>query len=68
MVSKKINLTWVISLFVIGFTMMILVGVNSVGIELTDIMVRICGAVDLVSLSVFAFSTVKKNEKQKIKF
>ncbi len=43
MVSKKINLTWVISLFVIGFTMMILVGVNSVGIELTDIMVRICG-------------------------
>jgi len=65
MVSKKINLTWVISLFVIGFTMMILVGVNSVGIELTDIMVRICGAVDLVSLSVFAFSTVKKMKNRK---
>lgn len=65
MVSKKINLTWVISLFVIGITMMILVGVNFVGIELTDIMVRICGAVDLVSLPVFAFSTVKKVKNRK---
>lgn len=60
MVSRKINLTWVISLFVIGITMMILVGVNFVGIELTDIMVRICGAVDLVLLPVFTFSIVKK--------
>ena len=65
MVSKKINLTWVISLFVIGITMMILVGVNFVGIELTDIMVRICGAVDLVSLPIFAFSTVKKVKNRK---
>ena len=55
MVSRKINLTWVISLFVIGITMLILVGVNFVGIGLTDIMVRICGAVDLVSLPVFTF-------------
>lgn len=65
MVSKKINLTWVISLFVIGITMMILVGVNFVGIELADIMVRTCGAVDLVSLPVFAFSTVKKVKNRK---
>lgn len=39
---------------------MTLVGVNLAGIELADIVVRICGAVDLVSLPVFAFSTVKK--------
>ena len=60
MVSRKINLTWVISLFVIGITMLILVGVNFVGIGLTDIMVRICGAVDLVSIPVFTFSIIKK--------
>lgn len=65
MVSKKINLTWVISLFVIGITMMILVGANFVGIERADMIVRICGAVDLVSLPVFTFSTVKKVKNRK---
>jgi len=44
---------------------MLLVVVNLVGIEPTNIVVRICGTIDLISLPVFTFSTVK-SEKQKI--
>ena len=58
--SKKINLIWGISIFVIGIITMILVGINLVETELTDIVVRICGVIDLVSLPVFVFLTVKK--------
>lgn len=63
--AKKINLIWVISLFAIGITTMMLVGSNLVKIEMTDNMVRICGAIDLISLPVLAFSTVKKVKNRK---
>lgn len=63
--AKKINFIWVISLFLIGIATMTLVGANFAGIERTDIMVRICGAVDLVLLPVFIFSTVKKVKNRK---
>lgn len=58
--SKTINIIWSVSLIVIGITTIILAGVNIVEIELPDIVVRILGAVDLISLPVLAFSTVKK--------
>lgn len=61
----KNYLIWKISLFVTGITTMLLVVVNLVGIEPTNILVRICGTIDLISLPVFTFSTVT-NEKQKI--
>ena len=63
--AKKINLMWAISLFVICITTMILAGVNLAGIKSSDIVVRICGVIDLISLSVFAFSTVKKAKSRK---
>lgn len=58
--SKKINLIWITSLLLIGITSMILVGVTFVRIGPADSVVRICGAIDLVLLPVFAFLTVKK--------
>lgn len=58
--SKKINLIWIISLFVTGVTSMIFIGAHFVEIALSDMVVRICGVIELVSLSIFTFSTVKK--------
>ena len=63
--TKKIDLIWVISLFVIGSATMILIGDNILGIGLTDIVVRMCGVIDLVTLPVFTFSTVKKVRNRK---
>lgn len=63
--SKKINLIWAISLIVIGVTTLILAGANIVKIELPDIAVRVLGVIDLVSLPVLAFSTVKNAKSRK---
>lgn len=63
--SKKINLIWAISLCTIGTATIILAMGNLTGIEQADHMVRICGTVDLVSLPVFAFLTVKKAKNRK---
>lgn len=63
--SKKINLIWAISLIVIGVTTLILAGANIVNMELPDIVVRVLGVIDLVSLPVLAFSTVKKAKNRK---
>lgn len=62
--SKKINFIWAISLFAIGITTMILAAGNPARAGLTDSVVRLCGAIDLVSLPVFAFSTVKKRKTE----
>lgn len=63
--SKKINIIWAISLIIIGIATIILVGVNIVAIELPDILVRVLGVMDLVSLLILAFSTVKKAKSRK---
>ena len=57
---KKINIIWSISLIILCFATIILAGANIVGIELPDIIVRILGIIDIVSLPVLAFLTVKK--------
>lgn len=63
--SKKINIMWSVSLIIIGVATIILAGANIIGIELTDIAARILGVLDLVSLPVLAFSTVKKAKSKK---
>ena len=63
--SKKINIMWSVSLIIIGVATIILAGVNIIGIELSDIAARILGVLDLVSLPVLAFSTVKKAQNKK---
>ncbi len=63
--SKKTNIIWAISLIAISITTVMLVGVNIARIELPDIAVRVLGAIDLVSLSAFAFSTVIRAKNKK---
>lgn len=63
--SKKINIMWSVSLIIIGVATIILAGANIIGIELSDIAARILGVLDLVSLPVLAFSTVKKAQNKK---
>lgn len=63
--SKKINIMWSVSLIIIGVATIILAGANIIGIELPDIAVRILGVLDLASLPVLAFSTVKKAQNKK---
>lgn len=63
--SKKINIMWSVSLIIIGVATIILAGANIIGIELPDIAARILGVLDLVSLPVLAFSTVKKVQNKK---
>lgn len=62
---KKINIMWSVSLIIIGVATIILAGANIIGIELPDIAARILGVLDLASLPVLAFSTVKKAQNKK---
>ena len=60
--SKVINTMWSFSLMAISIATIILAGANIVAIELPDIIVRVLGVIDFVSLPVFVFSTVKKDK------
>ncbi|MGN0696030.1 MAG: hypothetical protein ACI4J5_04600 [Oscillospiraceae bacterium] len=62
---KLINIMWSISLILIGIATIILAGANIAAIELPDLIVRVLGVIDLVSLPVLAFSTVKKSKSKK---
>lgn len=63
---KKTNdLLWSISLFIIGIVSIILFGSNIIGIELSDIVVKILGVIDLLALPVLVYTTVKKFKKDK---
>ena len=63
--AKKNGFIWVGSFVLTGIATVILVGTNLAGVELADTVVRVCGAVELVSLPVFVFSTVKKVKSRK---
>lgn len=61
--KKKNDLTWGISLIMIGAATVILASSNIIGIELPDIAVRITGIIDLIALPVLAYTSVKKNKE-----
>ncbi len=61
--KKRNNLLWSVSLLVIGLATIILIGLNIIGIDIPDIVVRIIGVIDLLALSVLAYTTVKKFKK-----
>ena len=63
--SKIIHTMWSFSLMAISIATIILAGANIVAIELPDIIVRVLGVIDFVSLPVFVFSTVKKDKNKK---
>ncbi|MBQ6887965.1 MAG: hypothetical protein IJN54_10675 [Lachnospiraceae bacterium] len=61
--KKRNDLLWSISLLVIGLATIILTGLNIIGIDVPDIVVRIIGVIDLLALPVLAYTTVKKFKK-----
>ena len=61
--KKRNDLLWSISLLVIGLATIILTGLNVIGIDVPDIVVRIIGVIDLLALPVLAYTTVKKFKK-----
>ncbi|MBR2256565.1 MAG: hypothetical protein IJ899_04320 [Blautia sp.] len=61
--KKKSDLMWSISLIAIGIATIILAGANIVGIDLPDMLVRLLGIVDLVTLPILVYSTIKKVKK-----
>ena len=63
--SKIINTMWSISLRVIGIATLFLIGANIFTMRLPDMIVRTLGIIDLVSLAVLVFSTVKKAKSKK---
>lgn len=58
--NNKNNLMWGCSLFIIGIATIIISGTSIIGIKLPDIVVRIIGVIDLISLPILIYSTVKK--------
>ena len=63
--KNRNDLLWSMSLLVIGIATVILAGSNIIGIALPDIAVRIIGVIDLITLPVLAYTTVKKIRKDK---
>ena len=63
--SKIINTMWSISLMVIGIATLFFIGANIFTMRLPDMIVRTLGIIDLVSLAVLVFSTVKKAKSKK---
>lgn len=61
--KKRNDLLWSISLLVIGLATIILTGLNIIGIDVPDIVVRIIGVIDLLALPVLVYTTVKKFKK-----
>ena len=61
--KKRNDLLWSISLLVIGLATIIFTGLNIIGIDVPDIVVRIIGVIDLLPLPVLAYTTVKKFKK-----
>lgn len=61
--KKRNDLLWSISLLIIGIATIILIGLNIIGIDVPDIVVRIIGVIDLLALPVLVYTTVKKFKK-----
>lgn len=57
---KTINLFWSFSLVMLGIGTIILAGSNLLSIELPDFMTRSIGLIDLASLPILGYTTVKK--------
>ena len=61
--KKRNGLLWSISLLIIGIATIISIGLNIIGVDVPDIVVRIIGVIDLLALPVLAYTTVKKFKK-----
>lgn len=57
--EKKYKIMWTASLLVISGITIVIAGCNIVLIELPDIVKRILGAADLISIPVLIFASIK---------
>lgn len=63
--TKLISIMWSVSMIIIGIATLILAGANIIAIELPDTAVRVLGVLDLISLPVLVFTTIKKVNSKK---
>lgn len=63
--NTNIDRIWALTLFVIGICTIILAGTNIIGIELSDVIVRIIGVIDLIAIPVLVYTTINKTQKGK---
>lgn len=61
--KNKNDLLWSLSLVVIGLATIILFGLKFLEINLPDIVVRIIGVIDLITIPILAYTTIKKVRK-----
>lgn len=60
MKEKILTLVWSISLMLIGVSTVITAGSNLLGFQLPDLVIRVLGVVQLLSLGSLVYSSVKK--------
>ena len=65
MKTDKLNLVWGICLIIIGLGALIISLSNVFDLDIPDSVKRPIGIVDLITLPVLAFTTVKKVQKSK---
>lgn len=65
MKSRKIDICWDLSLLIIGIITIILSVSRIAGITLPDYAIRICGFIDIVSLVVLSYTSVKRLSRKK---
>lgn len=59
---KNTTLLWSISLLIISIVTLIWAGSNIIGIELPDIMIRILGVLDIISIPVLVYTSIKRKK------
>lgn len=64
MKSKKLHVSWCVSIFVMGVISVLFVASKLIGYELSDTTKLIMLFFDLPALCVLVFTTVKKNQKK----
>ena len=65
MKNKKMTFVWSITLLILCVSTLVIAVTRIVGIDLPDIMIRVLGIVELISLPIFAFTSVKKVSEKK---
>lgn len=60
MKNKKITIVWSITLLILCVSTLVIVVTRIADIELPDIMIRVLGVVELITLPIFVFTSIKK--------
>lgn len=60
--NKKNTKLWCLSLIIISFVTIIWAVCNIFGIELSDIMIRIMGVLEICAIPVLVYTSIKKRE------